>query len=132
MGGAFRLFVRRFFMSSKKTALTVALGTAFAASLACLPAANAAANPFAMQSLEQGYMVAAAGEKADAAPKAEGEAKMKDGKCSGDKKMKDGKCSSKKKKMKDGKCGEGKCSSGKMKGDKTKSDDAAKPEAKPM
>jgi len=126
-------------MSSKKTALTIALGTAFAASLAGAPAVNAAANPFAMQSLEQGYMVADAGEKADAAPKAEGEAKMKDGKCSGDKKMKDGKCSgdkkaksSSKKKMKDGKCGEGKCSSGKMKDDKSKSDDAAKPEPKPM
>lgn len=118
-------------MSSKKTALTVALGTAFAASLAGLPAAKAAANPFAMQSLERGYMVADASEKADAAPKAEGEAKMKDGKCSGDKKAKDAK-SSGKKKMKDGKCGEGKCSSGKMKDGKMKDDDAAKPESKAM
>ena len=45
-------------MANPKSTLTVAIGTAFAASLAMSPAARAAGNPFAMQSLNSGYMVA--------------------------------------------------------------------------
>ena len=55
-------------MAQKKTALTLALGTAFAASLAASPALRAADNPFEMDSLKNGYQVA----QAD---------KQKDGKC---------------------------------------------------
>jgi uncharacterized low-complexity protein len=55
-------------MSSKKTLISTAVGSAFAASLGAAPAASAAENPFAMQSLDQGYMLAQAG-------------KMGDGKC---------------------------------------------------
>jgi len=104
-------------MASKKTALTLALGTAFAASLAASPVVHAAENPFAMQTLDKGYMVADAG------------AKTKDGKCGGDKtaaKAKDGKCGDMSEKSKDnmkatdkkmpeGKCGEGKCGAAKVK-----------------
>jgi uncharacterized low-complexity protein len=106
-------------MASNKTSLTIALGSAFAASLAMAPAAHSGENPFAMRSLDKGYMVADATEKTD-------------GKMKGDKKS-----TAKKKKMKDGKCSEGKCSSnkmndGKMKDDKAKPDGAEKPETKTM
>ena len=132
-------------MAIKKTALSLALGTAFAASLAASPIVNAAESPFAMQSLDKGYMVAEAGEKAkegkcggekaDAMKAKEGkcggtkdakDAKAKDGKCGGAMekdaaagKMKDGKCGSKPK-MKDGKCGEGKCGANKAKPEEKK------------
>lgn len=48
-------------MASKKTAVSVAIGSAFAAGMAMTPMANAAENPFALQSLDRGYMVADAG-----------------------------------------------------------------------
>ena len=70
-------------MTSKKTLISAAVGTAFAATLGAAPIASAAENPFAMQSLDKGYMVADAG-------------KMRDGKCGM------GKCGGK---MKDGMCG---------------------------
>jgi uncharacterized low-complexity protein len=70
-------------MASRKNALTLALGTAFAASLAAAPMAGAADNPFKMESLKSGYQVAQ-------------NDKNKEGKCGGDK-------------AKEGKCGEGKC-----------------------
>ncbi len=88
---------------TKQTALTLALGSAIAASLAAAPV-SAAENPFAAQSMDKGYMVADAD-------------KAKEGKC-GAKKDKEGKCGGKKsaedeaankKMMKEGKCGEGKC-----------------------
>src|SRR5688572_7149580 len=71
----------------------VAVGSAFAVSMVGLPVANAADNPFAMESLESGYQVAA------------DEAKKKEGKCG------EGKCGASKTsdKKADGKCGEGKC-----------------------
>jgi len=107
-------------MSSKKTALTVALGTAFAASLAGAPAVSAATNPFAMQSLEQGYMVADAGDKAAPADKPAAGKKAKSAK-------------KKKSKMKEGSCSEGSCgASMKKKGDKAKPDEAPAPETKAM
>ena len=95
-------------MASRKTALTLALGTAFAASLAAAPVVNAAGDPFEMNSLSGGYQVA----QAD---------KNKEGKCGGDK-AKDGKCGEGKcggdKKKEEGKCGEGKCGEGKCGGEK--------------
>lgn len=73
-------------MSSKKTLITAAVGTAFAATLGASPIASAADNPFAMQSLDRGYQVAQAG-------------KMDDGKCG------QGKCGAMKGKAAENKCG---------------------------
>lgn len=83
---------------NKQAALTLALGSAVAASLAAAPV-SAAENPFAAQAMANGYLVA----EADKAP---------EGKCGG-KKAKEGKCGAK---AKEGKCGgakakEGKCGS---------------------
>lgn len=83
-------------MAIKKTALTLALSAAFAASLAASPIVNAAESPFAMQSLDKGYMVA------EAADKAKDDMKAKDTKA------------------KDGKCGEGKCGANKAKAEEKK------------
>lgn len=94
-------------MASKKSAVTLALGTAFAASMLAGSYAQAADNPFEMQSLKNGYQVA---EMKDGNGNAVNP-KAKDAKCGGDKK-KDGKCGEGKcggDKKKDGKCGEGKC-----------------------
>lgn len=109
-------------MANKKTTLTAALGTAFVASLAATSVAHAAGNPFAMQSLEHGYMVADAGTKAKdgkcGGEKAALVTKAKDGKCGGDK-AKEAKAEEMKytdKNMPEGKCGEGKCG-GKPKAD---------------
>jgi uncharacterized low-complexity protein len=46
-------------MASKKKAVSVAVGSAFVAGMAMTPMAGAAENPFAIQSLHSGYMVAA-------------------------------------------------------------------------
>ncbi len=51
---------------SKKTFLAAAVGSAFVAGMTAAPLASAANNPFAMQSLDNGYQVA------QAAPMAEG------------------------------------------------------------
>jgi uncharacterized low-complexity protein len=118
MGGNFYLSGDT--MSSKKTVLTVALGTAFAASLAATPAVNAATNPFAMHSLEQGYMVADTADKAAPADKPAADKKAKNTK-------------KKKAKMKDGSCSEGNCGANmKKEGDKANTDDAPAPETKSM
>ena len=121
-------------MAINKTALSLALGTAFTFSLATSPVVNAAENPFSMQSLDKGYMVADAdkmkdgkcGEGKCGASKTKAKAKAKDGKCGGDMekdaaagKMKDGKCGDAAK-MKDGKCGEGKCGASKAKTEEMK------------
>ena len=61
-------------MASKKTALTLALGSAIALSLTSAPAFSAE-NPFAAQTLGKGYMVAA-----DKAPEGKcGQAKCGEG-----------------------------------------------------
>lgn len=66
--------------------LAVAMGAAFVTSLAAMPAANAADNPFAMTELAAGYLVA--------------ENKPMEGKCG------EGKCGEGiKKSMEEGKCG---------------------------
>lgn len=89
----------------------LSLATVFVASMAATSVVSAAQNPFAMASLDKGYMVA----EADMAK----DSKMKDGKCGEGKcgattdktkaKAKDAKAEADKAKMKDGKCGEGKC-----------------------
>lgn len=113
-------------MASKKSAVTLALGTAFAASMLAGSYVQAADNPFEMQSLKNGYQVAEMkdGNGNAVNPKAKdakcGGDKAKDAKCGGDKK-KDGKCGEGKcggDKKKDGKCGEGKCGEGKCGGSK--------------
>ena len=86
---------------STKKPLSIALGAAFATSLAAAPLANAADNPFAMSELSSGYMVA----------------EMAEGKCG------EGKCGADKAKAMategadkataEGKCGEGKCGANK-------------------
>ena len=60
-------------MVSKKTALSLAIGSAFATSMALAPVASAADNPFEMDSLKDGYQIVA-GEKAE-------EGKCGEGKC---------------------------------------------------
>lgn len=62
-------------MSNRKKTIGVAAGTAFAVGVAVAPMANAAENPFALQSLHSGYMVADA--------RKAGEAKCGQGKCGG-------------------------------------------------
>jgi uncharacterized low-complexity protein len=92
--------------------LAIALGAAFVTSLASIPVANAAENPFAMSELSSGYMVA----------------EMAEGKCGGDKAKAEGKCGGDKaaaegdkaaaegdKAAAEGKCGEGKCGGDKAK-----------------
>jgi uncharacterized low-complexity protein len=80
-------------MASKKSALSLAIGTAFAASIAAAPVANAAGNPFQMDSLKSGYQVA-------------GVAKGEEAKCGGDKGT-EAKCGEDK--GGEAKCGEAKC-----------------------
>jgi len=84
-------------MKTQNKALVMALGSAFAATLATAPMVHAAENPFAAKSLASGYMVA----EADMAKDGE---KMKDGKCG------TGKCGASKKKMMKEKAKEGNCS----------------------
>jgi len=89
---------------SRNTHLTIALAASIGAAAGIAGYAQAASsNPFAMQSLNNGYMVASA------------ETKSKEGKCG------EGKCGGNKTKAKEGKCGEGKCG-----GNKTKSEAKAK------
>jgi len=96
---------------SNKTPLALAIGTAFAASLAVSSLAQAATsnsgNPFAMSELSSGYMQVAkegkCGEgKCGASKNMKKDKTMKEGKCGEGKNMEEGKS------MKEGKCGEGK------------------------
>jgi uncharacterized membrane protein len=61
-------------MKTSKPVLSLALGGAFALTAGVSPVVGATDNPFAMQSLDKGYMVAA------------------EGKCGGMKKGAEGKC----------------------------------------
>lgn len=69
---------------SKKTLVATAVGSAFVAGIAASPIASAAENPFAMQSLDKGYMVAQAGKTSDG--------KCGQGKCGGAMKSGEAKC----------------------------------------
>jgi len=104
-------------MAYKKTVLSLALASAVGSAFLSIPAAHSAGDPFAMQSLEKGYMVAEMKDGTGKAKEAKcGGDKAKEAKCGGDKakeakcggdKAKEGKCGGDKKK--EGKCGEGKC-----------------------
>ena len=65
-------------MRNKKTIISVAIGSAFAATLGTVTVASAADSPFAMQSLDKGYMLAYA-DKVD--PNKYGGAKSGEGRC---------------------------------------------------
>jgi uncharacterized low-complexity protein len=91
--------MERLTMASRKTALTLALGTAVAASFAVAPLAGADENPFKLQSLKSGYQVA---DNKDKEGKCGGDKKKKEGACGGDK-AKEGACGGDKKK--EGSCG---------------------------
>lgn len=70
-------------MSCKKSIISITVGSAFAATLGIAPVAFAADNPFAIQSLDKGYMVADAHKHV--------EKKAGEGKC-GAMKAGEGKC----------------------------------------
>jgi len=98
--------------------LSAAIGAAFVGSLVLTSAASAEANPFGMQDLNSGYMVAGGEHGGD---KGE-EGKCGEGKCGGDK-GEEGSCGGDK--GEEGSCGgdkgeEGKCGEGKCGGDKGK------------
>ena len=86
-----------------KKITTIAVGTAFAATMAA-GVANAVENPFGMTELQSGYNVAMSSMEGTCG------AKDGEGKCGGDK-AKDAKCGEGKcgDKAKEAKCGEGKC-----------------------
>ncbi len=119
---------------SKKTLkpIAAALGTTFVVSLAASPIiVQAAENPFALNDLSSGYMVAEegkCGEEKKVEGKAEGEGKCGEGKCGEGKAEGEGKCGEGKaegegKVEGEGKCGEGKaegegkCGEGKVEGE---------------
>ncbi|BAZ93363.1 uncharacterized protein FOKN1_0963 [Thiohalobacter thiocyanaticus] len=82
---------------SNRKPLSLAIGTAFAASLAA-GSVGAAENPFQQAELASGYMVADAHE-----------GKCGEGKCGGKKDKDRENCDKDKKGKAEGKCGEGKC-----------------------
>ena len=96
----------------KLTPVAAVMGTAFAASMAMsnvAVAADAGANPFAMNELSSGYMQVASEGKCGGKKSSEG--KCGEGKCGGKKEMEknmEGNCGGKKSSS-EGKCGEGKC-----------------------
>jgi uncharacterized low-complexity protein len=101
-------FLWRFNMNTSKTTLSLAL-TALIGATGIASHAQAAGSPFAMQTLNHGYQIAAADDKA------------MEGKCGG-KQAAEGKCGGEKdsaakasKATKEGKCGEGKCGGSKAK-----------------
>lgn len=113
-------------MALNKTKLTLALGSAIAASLSVSPA-SASESPFASQALSRGYMVAAADSKSEskATEAKSGVNKKKHSRdcdtmkknLKEDKSM-DAKCGAKMSKEMEGKCGaEGKCGGAMMKKD---------------
>lgn len=116
-------------MKTQNKALVLALGSAFAATLATAPVVHAAENPFAAKSLASGYMVADASDtgekmkdgkcgtgkcgasmKKKMKEKAAVEAKAKEGNCSAEMKDKEGNCSAEMKAAADAKTKEGNCS----------------------
>ncbi|BBP02791.1 hypothetical protein TPL01_02230 [Sulfuriferula plumbiphila] len=88
-------------MISKKDVLNAALGGAFVATFSTAAVVNAAQNPFAMQSMDKGYMTAdsqmAKDGKAMEGSCGAAHTKANEGNCSGKKKMTKGKEGSHKK-----------------------------------
>jgi len=88
---------------SKLKPVALAVGAAFATTLAMAPVANAAENPFAMNQLDTGYKLAANTEGNCGANKQ----KAREANCGANKVVKE------QPKLKEGKCGEGKCGANK-------------------
>jgi len=107
-------------MSETKKPLALAIGGAFAATLAAAPIANAADNPFGMTQLSGGYMQVAQAEgkcgegKCGASKQSEGKL-VAEGKCAGSVQSEGkpvaegGGAKPAAKPVAEGKCGEGKC-----------------------
>jgi len=98
-------------MKANKTSLSMALTAALGTSGVALAADS---NPFAMQSLEQGYMLAQSDKAGEGKCGGKASEKAGEGKCGGkaEAKAAEGKCggkAEKKEKDAEGKCGEGKC-----------------------
>jgi uncharacterized low-complexity protein len=95
-------------MSKKNqlTPLAASVAAALAVSTFTISAANAEENPFEINTLSSGYMVADNHAEGKCGEGKCGEGKMEEGKCG------EGKCGEGK--MEEGKCGEGKCGEGKM------------------
>ena len=114
---------------SKLKPVALAVGAAFATTLAMAPVANAVENPFAMTQLDAGYKLAdnkategncgANKTKAKEANCGANKTKAKEANCGANKtKAKEGNCGENKapvKTKKEGKCGEGKCGANKDK-----------------
>lgn len=83
---------------TKKKPLTIALGSAFAASLGATAVLHTDQNPFSMKVLSSGYLVAEADDKAKEAQSSEEQSSAEKQEPT---------------KGKEGKCGEGKCGTGK-------------------
>jgi uncharacterized low-complexity protein len=83
-------------MPSKKSVISLALGSAFAVTLGTASVASASENPFAAQSLEKGYMVADShryhDDKGGYEPSKDGYGDQKGDKKYGDKKYGEGRC----------------------------------------
>jgi len=97
-------------MNATKTTLTLALTAAIGAAAGLAGYAQAAGNPFAMQSLNNGYQVAAADNTSTTGKAKSG--KCGSGKCGANKakvkakaKAMEGKCGGDKAKAREGKCG---------------------------
>ncbi|MGH8684653.1 MAG: hypothetical protein ACREUM_04800, partial [Nitrosospira sp.] len=75
-------------MPSKKTIISLAFGSAFAAALGTAPIASAGESPFTTQSLNKGYMVAEHHDKGGYGEKTDGYGEKKDS----DKKSGEGRC----------------------------------------
>ena len=102
-------------MASKKNILNIALGSAFVAAFSTATLVNAAQNPFAMQSLDRGYMTADSHMAKDS--------KAMEGNCgSTHMKTKEGACSGKKKMMQDKKGSHKKMEGSKSDADKKAAD----------
>jgi len=102
-------------MTSKKDVLNIALGGAFIAAFSTAAVVNAAQNPFAMQTLDKGYMTADSHMAKDG--------KAIEGNCgAAHMKANEGNCSGKKKMMKDKDGGHKKMRESKNDGDKKAAD----------
>ncbi|MGH8607122.1 MAG: HvfA family oxazolone/thioamide-modified RiPP metallophore [Gammaproteobacteria bacterium] len=91
--------------------ISAAIGATFVVSMATIPIANAADNPFGFNELSGGYLLAE--QEAGAEGKC-AEGKCAEGKCSGG--AKEGPAAAAEGKCGEGKCAEGKCSGGAKEG----------------
>lgn len=98
-------------MKATKTSISLALGAALGASGIAMAGEHNSNNPFAMQSLDSGYMLAQSDKAGEGKCGSEAKQKTNEGKCGGQKKApkqtSEGKCGGQKQQPKQ--AGEGKC-----------------------